>query len=95
MLAASSAFAGDKACCAKGASQCAFDGMRQFGLIESHSRSKDEDRNVAGRMHEGRLHKAKPRIIPDPRERNSFRRAVRAVQSTVQKYGCFEEERLI
>ncbi len=41
-----------------------FNGVRQFGDAQSHARSKDKDRGVAGRMHEGRLHKGKPADFP-------------------------------
>ena len=40
MLTASAAFAGDKACCVKGASN-------KFGNAQSDARSKDQNRNVA------------------------------------------------
>ncbi len=36
-------------------------------------------------MHESRLHEGKQADIPKPRERNSFRRAVRPIKSAVQK----------
>jgi hypothetical protein len=60
-------------------------GMRRFSNTESHARSKGKNRSVAGRMHEGGMHKGKPENIPETGERNSFRRAVRSAQSAVQK----------
>ena len=60
MLAASSAFAGDHACCAKSAANAHSMACVNLAVIESQVGSEDEDRGVASRMHEGRLHKAKP-----------------------------------
>ena len=68
-------------------------GMREFGNAESHGRSKDKNRSVAGRMHEGWLHQRKPEDIPQPGQGNSFGRAVRSVESAVQENGEREEDR--
>src|SRR5439155_20369274 len=61
--------------------------------IESHTRSKDENRSVAGRMREGRLRNGEPANVPQTGQGNSFREAVCSTQSTVQKVGEREENR--
>ena len=89
MLVASSAFAGDKACCAKGVSNT----EKTACNIEPHTRSKEQDQSVAGGVHEGRLHQRKPENIPQASKGNSFRRAVRSAQNRVQKVREREENR--
>ncbi len=64
-----------------------FNGLRQSGNAQSHARSKDKDRNVAGRMREGRLHKRKPEDVSQTGQRSSFCRAVRSVESAMQENG--------
>ena len=46
---------------------------------------------MAGRMHESRLHEGKPADLPEPRESNSFRRAVRSIKNAVQKDSRHDE----
>lgn len=69
-----------------------FDGLPQFGSIESHAGSKNKNRRLAGRVHERRLHQGKPADIPQAGEGNSLRGAVYAAESTVQKARNREEE---
>jgi len=69
-----------------------FNCVRQSGNAQSQVRPKDKDRDVAGRMHEGRLHKRKPEDIPQAGQRNSFSRAVRSTESAVQEDNRREED---
>ena len=72
------------------------DGVRQFGNAQSHARSKDKNRSLAGGMHEGRLHKRKPEDIPQTNQGNSFGRAVRPTESAVpEDRECEEDPSLI
>ena len=62
-----------------------FNGVRQSGNAQSRARSKEKDRSVAGRVHEGRLHKGKPEDVPKTGERNSLCTAVRSVESAMSE----------
>jgi hypothetical protein len=67
MLTAFGAFAGNKACCAKGAANAHSTACVNLASPESYAPSKDEDRGVASRMHEGRMHEGKPSDISESR----------------------------
>jgi len=76
----------------QGCLESGFHGVRQFGNAQSHVRSKDKNRSVAGGMRKGRLHKGKSEDVPETGQRNSFGRAVRSAESAVQEKREREED---
>ena len=95
MLAASSAFAGDKACCAKGAANA--HSMACVNLASLNLTSDQRTKIEAWQaecMKAGCTKESRETFLTHAKGILSAE-AVRAAQSTVQKHGCFEEERLI
>jgi hypothetical protein len=76
----------------QGCLESGFHGMREFGNAQSHTRSKDKNRSVAGRMHEGWLHQGKSEDVPETGQRNSFDRAVHPAESAVREKREREED---
>jgi hypothetical protein len=68
------------------------DGVRQFGNAQSHARSKDKNRSVAGEMRKGWLHEGKPKDISETGQRHSFGRAIHSVERAVQEKREREED---